>query len=69
MWEFGGYRVSSGGPDGTYGPGGWYGLSTQPPYSYPASALPIPYDPTNGTLSMGDLIRSKKSPSGYLNAR
>jgi type II secretory pathway pseudopilin PulG len=66
--EFGGFRLSSAGPDGTYGPNGWNGLSTQLPYGYPASALQVPYDPTNGASSAGDLIRSEKSITGYLNA-
>ncbi len=67
--EFGGWRISAAGPDRTYGPNGWPGISTIPPYSYPATALPHPYDPTNGTISNGDIIRSQKSPNGYVNAQ
>jgi hypothetical protein len=67
LFEYGGYRLTGAGPDGTYGPQGWPGLSTQPPYNYPASALQIPYDPTNGVASQGDFLRSERSPSGYLN--
>lgn len=58
--EWGEWRVSGSGPDNTYGPTGWDGVST-----YPAS--PIPYDPTNGIVSSGDLMRSQLSPVGYLN--
>jgi prepilin-type N-terminal cleavage/methylation domain-containing protein len=63
MEEFGGWRLNGAGPDRTYGPNGWQGIS-----SYPASSLPLPYDPTNGTASDGDIIRTQKSPNGYVNA-
>lgn len=65
--EFGGWRMVSAGPDRTFGPNGWPGLSTLPPYSYPASALPLPYDATNGTNSNGDIIRSQIATNGYVN--
>lgn len=65
--EFGGWRMVSAGPDRTFGPNGWPGISTLPPYTYPASALPLPYDATNGTISDGDIIRSQVATSGYAN--
>jgi general secretion pathway protein G len=58
--EYGLWRIGSAGPDRTYGPNGWDG-----PSDYPPTALPLPYDPTNGTISDGDVIRTQKSPSGY----
>lgn len=62
--EFGGYRLQAAGPDGTYGPNGWIGVS-----AYPPSSLPQPYDATNGTTSKGDIIRSQADPeNGYKNA-
>ncbi len=61
--EFGGWRMNGAGPDRTYGPSGWYGIS-----NYPNTALPLPYDPTNGTVSNGDIIRTQKSSSGYVNS-
>lgn len=61
--EFGAWRLNSAGPDRTYGPNGWQGIS-----AYPAGSLPLPYDPTNGTVSDGDVIRTQKSPTGYVNA-
>jgi prepilin-type N-terminal cleavage/methylation domain-containing protein len=67
--EFGGWRLSGCGPDRTMGPNGWPGISTQPPYSYPAGSLQVPYDPTNGTASQGDIIRSHNCPNGYLNTQ
>ena len=61
--EFGGWRVTGAGPDRTYGPNGWDGVS-----SYPSTSLPLPYDPTNGTVSDGDVLRTQKSSTGYVNA-
>ncbi len=69
MHEFGGWRLSSAGPDRTYGPNGWPGISTIAPYTYPVTAIPLPYDPTNGTVSDGDIIRSQKATNGYVNAQ
>lgn len=60
--EFGAWRLSSAGPDRSYGPNGWQGIS-----GYPAASLPLPYDPSNGTVSDGDIIRTQVSPDGYLN--
>ncbi len=59
--EYGGWALNGAGPDQTYGPTAWPGVS-----AYPAN--PIPYDPTNGTVSDGDIIRTQKSPTGYVNA-
>jgi prepilin-type N-terminal cleavage/methylation domain-containing protein len=76
--EFGGWKMMCAGPDRNYGPPslafpgvavGWPGISTQPPYSYPVSSSLIPYDPTNGTASWGDIIRSHNCANGYLNTQ
>jgi hypothetical protein len=67
--EYGGWKLSAAGPDRTYGPGGWEGISTVAPYTYPASALALPYDATNGTVSDGDIIRTQKAANGYVNAQ
>ena len=70
LTEFGGWRMTCVGPDRTFGPNGWPGVSTTLPVNpYPATALPEPYDATNGTISPGDIIRSQVSSSGYVNAR
>ncbi len=55
--HYGEYRILSVGPDGTYGPsdGSWQ------PVSYPA--FPVPYDPTNGLFSDGDIERSQRIPT------
>jgi hypothetical protein len=58
--EWGRWRIHSVGPDRSYGPSGWEGVTT-----YPAGS--IPYDPTNGSISAGDLIHSQLSSVGYLN--
>jgi prepilin-type N-terminal cleavage/methylation domain-containing protein len=60
----GGWRLLSGGPDQTMGPNGW-DMGT----NYPESAIPIPYDPTNGLVSNGDVIRSQKYINGYYNVK
>jgi len=52
--------LNSAGPDKTYGP--YYDTSSYPGNSYPQ--LPVPYDPTNGTVSKGDIIRSQKDSGG-----
>jgi general secretion pathway protein G len=59
--EVGMWRLNSAGPDKTYGPGAWVGVS-----DYPAN--PLPYDPTNGTISDGDVQRTQNAPNGYINA-
>jgi type II secretory pathway pseudopilin PulG len=64
MKEFGGWRINGAGPDRTFGPYGWIGVST-----YPSGSLALPYDPTNGTISNGDVIRTQLSPTGYRNAQ
>lgn len=60
--EWGDWRLLGTGWDQTYGPQmpGWTGVSTYP-------ACPIPYDPTNGLRSRGDILRSSLSEVGYLN--
>jgi prepilin-type N-terminal cleavage/methylation domain-containing protein len=66
--EWGAWRLQAAGPDRTYGPGGWPGVSTTFSPPYPIGALPQPYDPTNGTASQGDVIRSQTGPDkGYSN--
>jgi len=59
---FGGWRLSSAGPDGEFGPpnadnptDSWPAVAITE-FSYPGQ-LPQPYDPTNGTVSDGDIIR------------
>jgi len=64
--EWGGWRLVIVGPDGFVGPFGppaglpWPGVSAYP-------ACPVPYDPTNGIMSLGDLVASELAPQGYLN--
>jgi type II secretory pathway pseudopilin PulG len=60
LQEYGDWRLSASGPDGLYGPTGWPGVS-----AYPSN--PIPYDPTNGASSQGDVLRSQRAVHGYLN--
>jgi prepilin-type N-terminal cleavage/methylation domain-containing protein len=60
-WQYGKWRIDSCGPDGTAGPYGgmtWKG-ATIPTY-YSLMANNMVYDPTNGTVSMGDVMRSQK---------
>jgi prepilin-type N-terminal cleavage/methylation domain-containing protein len=72
MAEFGGWRMVGNGPDRVYGPTfsnpslGWPGVSVA--MGYPQGQLPNPYDPTNGTISGGDIIRSQLSTNGYVNS-
>ena len=69
--QFGKWRLSSYGPDGilsngsqtAYNPPTWYFLyngTLQTSYE-----MNMPYDPTNGTKSYGDIIRTQKNPEGY----
>jgi prepilin-type N-terminal cleavage/methylation domain-containing protein len=67
--EFAGWRMNGAGPDRTYGPSDWPGVSTVAPYNYPRTALQTPYDATNGTASAGDILRSAAAPNGYKNAQ
>ena len=62
-------EINGAGPDRTYGPNGWPGVSSVAPYSYPIGSLPIPYDPTNGTASDGDIIRKRLSESYSTDSR
>ena len=57
---YGAWVLNSAGPDKTYGP--YYDGGSYPGSEYPQ--LPVPYDPTNGTVSDGDVIRSQKSSEG-----
>jgi hypothetical protein len=65
--DYGSYRLISVGPDGIYGPFGFSSPATAPPYTYPSSSVPVPYDPTNGVYSAGDLIRSEVCEAGFTN--
>lgn len=66
MQEWGEWRLLSVGPDRTYGPPGGANSASWPGVSgYPS--CPIPYDPTNGTESTGDLVRSEIAVQGYRN--
>ena len=61
---YGSWKLNSAGPDRTYGPyydtaGSW---PPNPGAAYPQ--LPIPYDPTNGTRSLGDIMRSQNDSAG-----
>jgi general secretion pathway protein G len=70
LQEWGGWRLNSAGPDMYYGPPNniwgydiaWDGISGY-------SQCPVPYDPTNGTVSWGDVQRSQLSTTGYINAQ
>jgi len=53
---YGAWKLNSAGPDRTYGP--YYDTGSFPGSEYPQ--LPVPYDPTNGTVSDGDVMRSAK---------
>ncbi len=55
---YGSWKISSAGPDKTFGP--FYPSSEYPGSSYPQ--LQIPYDPTNGLSSTGDMILSQRKP-------
>lgn len=69
--EYGGWRINGAGPDRTYGPpnsgstASWPGKAEA--MGYPVGNIPLPYDPTNGTVSPGDILRSQASPTGYTN--
>ncbi len=62
LTEMGHYRLICVGPDGAVNTSmpGWPGVT-----SYPS--LYMPYDPTNGLTSLGDIIRTQVCESGYLN--
>lgn len=60
-WHYGKWKLDSCGPDGVAGPYGgmiWKGV-TIPAY-YNLMANNMVYDPTNGTVSWGDVMRSQK---------
>ena len=72
--DFGGWVMTSVGPDFQYGPSGSSSTTVFPgpaPTSWlTGSGYPDhtqPYDPTNGTVSYGDIHRSQVSPNGYSN--
>lgn len=54
--QWGSWGMNSSGPDRTYGP-------SYVPTGFTFS-VNFPYDPTNGTVSDGDIIRSAKDPTG-----
>ncbi len=53
--RYGEWRLTCAGPDGWY----WNRFPPNHP-SFPGSFAVIPYDPTNGTVSVGDIIRTQK---------
>ncbi len=55
---FGIWRLNGAGPDKSYGPSGY---PTTPSVGF----APVPYDPTNGTVSLGDILRTQKYSNGY----
>ena len=74
MQDQGGWSLTSIGPDYYYGPTGasdpaLFGLNTVEAWptnsDYPNH--PQPYDPTNGTVSPGDIMRTQVNPSGLVN--
>ena len=74
QYDFGGWSLVSVGPDGHLGPSAsspediFPGAQSWPtPSGYPDHAQP--YDPTNGTTSWGDILRSQKHPAGYPNVQ
>jgi prepilin-type N-terminal cleavage/methylation domain-containing protein len=54
---FGTWRLSSSGPDASAGP--WSPLSSWPSNGVYFPSTVIIYDPTNGTISPGDIVRSQ----------
>jgi type II secretory pathway pseudopilin PulG len=58
----GAWQLISAGPDQTVGAYGW-DMGT----GYPTSSVFLPYDPTNGIISSGDILRSQKYSKGYYN--
>ncbi|MFB3896431.1 MAG: type II secretion system protein [bacterium] len=57
---FGGWGIGSAGPDQYYSPdvdgnGTKWGIYN----------INVPYDPSNGTVSIGDILRSQKHPNNY----
>jgi len=59
---YGSWKLNSAGPDRTYGPS--YTAAIDPIIYNQYPELPIPYDPTNGTRSSGDIIRSQNDSAG-----
>lgn len=57
---FGTWRVSSSGPDASAGP--WSPISSWPLTGANFPRALVIYDPTNGTVSNGDIVRSQKEP-------
>jgi prepilin-type N-terminal cleavage/methylation domain-containing protein len=51
---WGAWRLCSSGPDQVYGPSGW----REAELGY--SGFNVPYDPTNGTVSGGDVVRTQR---------
>jgi prepilin-type N-terminal cleavage/methylation domain-containing protein len=59
MDAYGQWRLSSAGPDMNYTPDGGGGTP------YGVYDINTPYDPSNGTVSKGDIIRSSKHSNNY----
>ncbi len=73
LQDVGEWSMISVGPDRFYGPSASSSTALFPggaqswptPSGYPDHTQP--YDPTNGTMSWGDIMRSQLSPTGYVN--
>jgi len=57
---YGQWVMNSSGPDHSYGP------SYTPSAPFLGNTLNVVYDPTNGTVSLGDILRTQKDPSGKI---
>ncbi len=61
--NYGMWRLTSSGPDNSAGPWPGPGAASDPnAILFPAAVML--YDPTNGTRSRGDVVRSQKTPDG-----
>jgi prepilin-type N-terminal cleavage/methylation domain-containing protein len=79
LGDLGAWCMTSVGPDGAFGPNNGSTQATFPRFPAPYQSWPTPsgypahtqpYDPTNGTISLGDIRRSAISPNnGYVNAQ
>lgn len=58
---FGLWRMVANGPDKVYGPSSYQAPGT----TGALFSATVPYDPSNGTVSAGDIIRSQNSTDGY----
>ncbi|MFB3896432.1 MAG: type II secretion system protein [bacterium] len=63
MDAYGMWRLESAGPDRVLSPD--YEHATNPGTQYAVYDIVIAYDPTNGTMSVGDIVRSQKHSNNY----